>query len=58
MNLLQCVDYLLLSGLTEREVAGTTNSLLNFLGSQGLRVKSQFVEEEVNYLGDLISKGK
>jgi hypothetical protein len=39
----------------------TTISHLNFLGHQGLRVSKtnlQFVEEEVKYLGHLISKRK
>jgi hypothetical protein len=59
MNLLKYVDGLLLSELTKKEVTDTTISLLNFLGHQGLRVwkiKLQFVEEEVKYLGHLISK--
>jgi hypothetical protein len=54
------MDDLLLSGLTEKEVTDTTISPLKFLG-HGLRVsklKLQFVEEEVKYLGHLISKGK
>jgi hypothetical protein len=61
MNLLQYMDDLLLSRLTEKEVTDTTISLVNFLDHQGLRVsktKLQFVEEEVTCLGDLISKGK
>jgi hypothetical protein len=42
-------------------VIDVTVNHLNFLGHQGLRVsktKSQFVEEEVSYLGHLICKGK
>jgi hypothetical protein len=57
IGLLQYVDDLLLSGITKK----ATVSLLNFLGHQGLRVlktKLQFVEEEVRYLGHLVSKGK
>jgi hypothetical protein len=61
IGLLQYVDDLLLSGITKKEVTDATVSLLNFLGHQGLRVlktKLQFVEEEVRYLGHLVSKGK
>jgi hypothetical protein len=50
-----------MSRFTEKEVTDATVSLLNFLGHQGLRVsnaKLQFVEEEVRYLGRLVSKGK
>jgi hypothetical protein len=61
ISLLQYIDDLLLSRLTEKEVTDATVSLLNFLGLQGLRVsknKLQFVEKEVRYLGHLISKEK
>jgi hypothetical protein len=50
-----------LSGLTEKEVTNVMVNLLSFLGHQGLKfskTKLQFVEEEVRYLGHLISKGK
>jgi hypothetical protein len=61
ISLLQCVDELLLSRLTEKEVTAVTVNLVDFLVHQGLRVsktKLKFVEEEVRYLGHLISKGK
>lgn len=60
IKLIQYVDDLLLSGTEEREVKEATIGLLNFLGTQGLRVskkKIQFVEQEVQYLGHVISKG-
>jgi hypothetical protein len=50
-----------LSGLTEKEVTNVMVNLLSFLGHQGLKfskTKLQFVEEEVRYLGHLISKGR
>jgi hypothetical protein len=61
MSLLQYVDDLLLSRLTKKEVTDATISLLDLLGQQGMRVsktKLQLVEEEVKYLGYLISKEK
>ncbi|KFO52782.1 hypothetical protein N302_10267, partial [Corvus brachyrhynchos] len=58
IRITQYVDDLLISG--ETEVREATITLLNFLGSKGLRVskkKLQFVESEVKYLCHLISKG-
>jgi hypothetical protein len=46
---------------TEKEVTNATVSLLNFLGHQGLRLsktKLQLIEEELRYLGHIVSKGK
>lgn len=60
IKLIQYVDDLLLSGTKEKDVKKATIDLLNFLGAQGLRVskkKRQFVEQEVRYLGDIISRG-
>lgn len=60
IKLIQYVDDLLLSGTKEKDVKKATIDLLNFLGAQGLRVskkKLQFVEQEVRYLGDIISRG-
>jgi hypothetical protein len=60
ISLLQYVDDLLLFRLTEKEVTDVIVNL-NFLSHQELRVsqtKLQFVEEEVRYLGHLISKEK
>ncbi|NWI63769.1 POLY protein, partial [Todus mexicanus] len=59
--LLQCVDDLLISGKENNVIKETTDTLLNFLGEQGLRVskpKLQYVEKEVKYLGHLISERK
>ncbi|NWR63516.1 POLY protein, partial [Bucorvus abyssinicus] len=61
VTLLQYVDDLLISEKENNEVKETTNSLLNFLGEQGLRVskpKLQYVEKEVQYLGHLIRERK
>ncbi|XP_040395282.1 syncytin-1-like [Cygnus olor] len=58
--MIQYVDDLLLAGKDEDAVKQASISLLNFLGSQGLKVsksKLQFVEEEVKYLGHLLNKG-
>ncbi|NWU50782.1 POLY protein, partial [Dromas ardeola] len=58
--LLQYVDDLLVSGEEEGRVKEATNELLNFLRQQGLRVskmKLQYVETEVKYLGHLVSEG-
>ncbi|NWR55866.1 POLY protein, partial [Bucorvus abyssinicus] len=61
VTLLQYVDELLISGEKNNEVKQTTNSLLNLLGEQGLRLsktKLQHMEKEAKYLGHLISEGK
>ncbi|NXX87326.1 POLY protein, partial [Urocolius indicus] len=61
VTLLQYFDDLLISGEESNIVKEATNSLLNFLGEQGLRVsknKLQYVEKEIRYLGHLISEGK
>ncbi|NXW38804.1 POLY protein, partial [Phaetusa simplex] len=58
--LLQYVDDLLVSGEEEGRVKEATNEFLNFLGQQDLRVskmKLQYVETEVKYLGHLVSEG-
>ncbi|NWT49443.1 POLY protein, partial [Chroicocephalus maculipennis] len=58
--LLQCVDNLLISREEEGRVKEATNELLNFLGQQCLKVskmKLQYVETEVKYLGHLVSEG-
>jgi hypothetical protein len=49
-----------LFGLVEKEVTDVTVNHLHFLGHQGLRISKtelQSVEEEVRYLGHMISKG-
>ncbi|NWW84888.1 POL2 protein, partial [Rhynochetos jubatus] len=59
--LLWYVDDLLISGIEKSKVKRATNSLLNFLGEQRLRVsknKLQCVEREVKYFGHLVSGGK
>jgi hypothetical protein len=58
MCFLQYVDDLLLSGDNQGEVINTT---ISFMGNWGLRIsknKLQFAENEVKYLGHLISKGQ
>lgn len=59
-KMIQYVDDLLIAGKDEKIVRQASINLLNFLGSRGLKVskaKLQFVEEEVKYLGHLLSKG-
>ncbi|KFV66256.1 hypothetical protein N307_12049, partial [Dryobates pubescens] len=61
IKLLQYVDDLLVAGREEEETRSATIQLLNFLGENGLKVSRsnlQFVEQEVNYLGHWLSKGK
>ena len=58
---LQCSDKLPSSALCVFSAPRTTVSLLDFLGEQGFMVskkKLQFVENEVRYLGHLISGDK
>ncbi|NXU60108.1 POLY protein, partial [Turnix velox] len=58
---IQYVDDLLIAGKEEEQFRKESIKLLNFLGSRGLKiskVKSQFVEEEVKYLGHYINKGE
>ncbi|NXA98238.1 POLY protein, partial [Melanocharis versteri] len=61
VTLVQYVDDLLLAGKSEEAVRRESIKLLNFfLSLQGLKVsklKLQFVEEEVKYLGHRLSKG-
>ncbi|NWV64741.1 TF26 protein, partial [Malurus elegans] len=60
IRLVQYVDDVLLSGTGEREVRKATIDLLNFWGTRGLRVsktKLQFMEQEVQYLSHIISRG-
>ncbi|KFO58508.1 hypothetical protein N302_16200, partial [Corvus brachyrhynchos] len=59
--LIQYVDDLLIAGGTEDKVRAESIRLLNFLSVKGLKVskvKLQFVEEEVRYLGHYLSKGE
>ncbi|RMC19866.1 hypothetical protein DUI87_03432 [Hirundo rustica rustica] len=61
VTLVQYVDDLLLAGEREDDVRKESIKLLNFLGIKGLKVskvKLQFVEEEVKYLGHYLSKGE
>ncbi|XP_039174653.1 protein NYNRIN-like [Crotalus tigris] len=60
VKMIQYVDDLLISGKKKTDTEEGTIALLNFLAQQGLRVskgKLQFVEQEVKYLGHLISQG-
>ncbi|KFQ20019.1 hypothetical protein N331_02624, partial [Merops nubicus] len=60
VKLIQYADDLLLAGATEEVVREEGIRLLNFLSLKGLKVsrsKLQFVEEEVKYLGHILSKG-
>ena len=60
VQILQCVDDLLISGKEQSEVKTPSIGLLNFLGEKGLKVswdKLQFVETKVTYLGHIIGRG-
>lgn len=60
IQIIQYVDGILLSGEEEIMVRKSTIDLLNFLGTNGLRVsrnKLQFVEKEGQYLGHIIGQG-
>jgi hypothetical protein len=59
-TLLQYVDDLLLCRATEPLISGVTESLLNFLGSQGYKIskeKAQLCLSQVSYLG-MVLKGQ
>ncbi|KFV74472.1 hypothetical protein N307_11614, partial [Dryobates pubescens] len=61
ITLIQYVDDLLIAGKEEERVRVESIKLLNFLALKGLKVskvKLQFVEEEVKYLGHYINKGE
>jgi hypothetical protein len=58
-TLLQYVDDLLLCGPTEPTISRATESLLNFLASQGYKVyrkKAQLCRPKVKYLGLILEK--
>lgn len=60
VTLVQYVDDLLLAGESQEAVRTESIKLLNFLSLKGLKVsklKLQFTEEEVKYLGHRLSKG-
>ncbi|NWV41351.1 POLY protein, partial [Grantiella picta] len=60
VKLIQYVDDLLIAGQQEEDVRQESIKLLNFLGSQGLKVsksKLQFTEQEVKYLGHRLVNG-
>lgn len=60
-NLIQYMDDFLVSGEKKDKVKQSPDNLLKFLGENVLRVsktKLQYVEQEVKYLGHLISESK